>query len=153
MRGIVAIDQSRGIAKNGDIPWHVPEDQKMFRGLTWGHPVLVGRRTYKNMPPLEGRDVYVLTHHPDLIRGDATPVSKEDDLSSGVFVAGGLMVYQQFWDTIQAWYISIIQDDYDCDLELPPLKREQWETTCLYEHSGFSLYRYDRTDGDFQTHG
>ena len=43
---VVAISSNRVIGKEGGIPWHLPEDLRMFKELTLNHPVLMGRKTF-----------------------------------------------------------------------------------------------------------
>jgi dihydrofolate reductase len=53
------------IGKDGDMPWHLPEDLKHFNRLTMGHPVVMGRKTWLSFPdkfrPLPGRTNIVIT--------------------------------------------------------------------------------------------
>ena len=43
---IAAIAENRVIGQSGGIPWDLPEDRRHFRELTWGHPVIMGRKTF-----------------------------------------------------------------------------------------------------------
>lgn len=56
------------IGAGNAIPWRVPEDSRFFRGITTGHPVVMGRRTWESLPPrfrpLPGRTNIVVTRHP-----------------------------------------------------------------------------------------
>jgi dihydrofolate reductase len=38
------------IGKDGDMPWHLPEDLKHFTRVTTGHPVIMGRKTWLSFP-------------------------------------------------------------------------------------------------------
>jgi dihydrofolate reductase len=59
--------QARGgvIGADGGLPWHLPEDLALFRRLTTGSTVVMGRRTWESLPdrfrPLPGRVNVVLT--------------------------------------------------------------------------------------------
>lgn len=49
---IVAVDDKRGIGKstnaaNQGMLWHISEDFKRFKGLTTGHPIIMGRKTHE----------------------------------------------------------------------------------------------------------
>jgi dihydrofolate reductase len=50
VRLIVAMDNERGIGKNNDLMWHLPEDMKFFKDKTFGHPVIMGRKNYESIP-------------------------------------------------------------------------------------------------------
>ena len=63
---VVAISSNRVIGKQGGIPWHLPEDLRMFKELTLNHPVLMGRKTFFSIisqlgKPLPQRHNLVLT--------------------------------------------------------------------------------------------
>lgn len=53
---IVAHDADGVIGVDGRIPWRCPGDLRMFRALTAGCPVIMGRGTWDSLPaPLVGR--------------------------------------------------------------------------------------------------
>ena len=56
------------IGADGGLPWHLPEDLALFRRLTMGSTVVMGRRTWESLPerfrPLPGRTNVVLTSDP-----------------------------------------------------------------------------------------
>ncbi len=70
---LVALSDNNVIGNNGRMPWQrIPADMNRFRKLTWGHPAVMGRKTYEaliamNGKPLEGRLNIVAT------RGGKTP--------------------------------------------------------------------------------
>ncbi len=47
---IAAHDRNRAIGKEGDIPWHIPEDLAMFKRETLGGACIMGRRTWESLP-------------------------------------------------------------------------------------------------------
>ena len=52
----------RVIGRDGDLPWHLPEDLKFFKRTTSGHPIVMGRKTYDSIGrPLPKRQNIVLT--------------------------------------------------------------------------------------------
>lgn len=56
------------IGRDGDMPWHLPEDLAHFKATTLGKPVIMGRRTWESLPvkfrPLPGRANIVVTRNP-----------------------------------------------------------------------------------------
>jgi dihydrofolate reductase len=56
------MDQEGVIGRAGGLPWHLPGDLRRFREITWGKPIVMGRRTYASIGrPLPGRENIVLT--------------------------------------------------------------------------------------------
>ena len=54
---IWAQDQNGGIGKDGLLPWHVSEDLKNFKKITFNSPIIMGRKTWDSLPikPLPNR--------------------------------------------------------------------------------------------------
>ena len=71
---IAAVDNKRGIGKNGSIPWFIKEDLKFFKRLTKGHAVVMGSKTFFSIPdkyrPLPDRLNLVLTNNELLLKND-----------------------------------------------------------------------------------
>ena len=66
---IVAMDLERGIGKNNDLMWRLPEDIQFFKKTTLGHIVVMGRKNYDSIPekyrPLINRENAILTRNVD----------------------------------------------------------------------------------------
>ena len=59
---IVALSENHVIGKDGELPWHLPDDLKRFKAITMGHAILMGRRTYESIGRLlPGRKTFVLS--------------------------------------------------------------------------------------------
>jgi dihydrofolate reductase len=59
---ILASSQNGVIGKEGKLPWSLPEDLKLFRKLTTGHHVVMGRKTFQSIGrPLPNRTNLILT--------------------------------------------------------------------------------------------
>ena len=91
------------IGADGALPWHLPEDLRLFRALTLGSTVVMGRRTWESLPPrfrpLPGRRNVVLSSSLDPAEaGVDVARSVEDVLASGgdLWVIGGGAVYAAF---------------------------------------------------------
>ena len=63
--------QAKGgaIGKDGQLPWHLPEDMALFKRMTMGHAVIMGRKTWESLDPrfrpLPGRRNFVVTRDPN----------------------------------------------------------------------------------------
>ncbi len=130
IRLIAAIDRKRGIAKNGAMPWKIPEDEKYFteQTKTHGGNVLTGGTTFRNTynnRPLVDRQNYILTHDDTSIPG-AIVVHDLAKLLEGfktkdLWIAGGAKVFQEVLDLGMAdeLYLTHIDDDFSCDQFFP----------------------------------
>ncbi|MFA5990313.1 MAG: dihydrofolate reductase [Sphingomonas sp.] len=53
------------IGAGGIIPWHIPGEQRRFKAMTMGKPMIMGRKTFESFPKaLPGRRHIVLTRDP-----------------------------------------------------------------------------------------
>jgi len=130
--------QARGgvIGRDGDIPWHIPEDMKYFRETTAGHPVIMGRRTWDSLPPrfrpLPGRRNIVVTRQLDWSAAGAAVVGSVDEARGLVadgetaFVIGGGEIYAAAMDQADRLHVTEIDDDVDGDTRAPVVGAD-WE--------------------------
>ena len=97
--------QARGgvIGADGSLPWHLPEDLALFRRLTMGSTVVMGRRTWDSLPdrfrPLPGRTNVVLTSDPRWSADGARPAASVEQVVAehgSFWVIGGGAVYAAF---------------------------------------------------------
>jgi dihydrofolate reductase len=103
VRMVWAQAHDRVLGVDGTLPWHLPEDLRLFKALTLGSTVVMGRRTWESLParvrPLPGRRNVVLSS--TLSAADAgVPVARSvaEVLTAGddVWVIGGGGVYAGF---------------------------------------------------------
>lgn len=97
--------QARGgvIGADGGMPWHLPEDLALFRRLTMGATVVMGRRTWESLPerfrPLSGRTNIVLTSDAGWSADGATRADSVEQVLAeqpSCWVIGGGAVYAAF---------------------------------------------------------
>lgn len=74
------------IGAGGTIPWHIPGEQRRFKAMTMGRPMIMGRKTFESFPsPLPGRRHIVLTRDPDW---QATGAEVAHDVTQALARAG-----------------------------------------------------------------
>jgi dihydrofolate reductase (EC 1.5.1.3) len=126
----------RVIGKDGGMPWHLPADLKHFRTLTWGSPVLMGRRTQESIGrPLPGRTNLVISRQPDF-QPDGYTVYKNLEqlydnwaLGSELFVIGGATLYNALLPDADRLFITEIHTQLEGDTFFPTLDAKQWIET------------------------
>ena len=118
MHLIAAVGLDLAIGTPAGLPWHVPGDLKRFRALTWGHPVVMGRRTFETLGrPLPGRLNVVLTR--DLaglppgvvgVADAAAAVAAADAAGSGpAFVIGGAGAYRALFGRVEVVHLTVVR--------------------------------------------
>lgn len=130
---IAAMDRHRVIGKENSLPWRLPADLSHFRELTWGHTVIMGRKTMESLGrPLPGRKNLVLTHNPQQHRVGFTmissikPVLKLAEVET-VFVIGGESVYHLFLPYAQRIYLTVIDESFQGDAYFPQIDPGDWQ--------------------------
>ncbi|GAB2672055.1 dihydrofolate reductase [Gordonia jinhuaensis] len=145
---IWAADRTGGIGRDNAIPWRIPDDQKRFREITLGHPVIMGRRTWESLPasvrPLPKRHNIVVTSGTAALGdgvstardlGAALDIARDEDEEA--FVIGGAGVYAEAMPYAQLLYVTEVDaTDSGCDTFAPTIDPDiwvglsgQWQTT------------------------
>ena len=115
----------------GRLPWHLPEDMALFRELTTGSTVVMGRRTWESLPerfrPLPGRTNLVLTTHPDWSADGAVRVASVAevlDRPEPLWVIGGGAVYAAFLPHADRLVVTEVDLDVAGDTWAPAIGPE-----------------------------
>lgn len=130
IRLLAAIDEKRGLAKNGLIPWKLPTDSKRYRELmsSKGGNILVGKTTFNQMEGLlDNLNVYVASKSDDNITNavvikdiDQFLTEFEDDL----WVIGGAGVFAASIGYADELFLTEVGGDFDCDIFFPEYKND-----------------------------
>jgi dihydrofolate reductase len=133
--GLVWAQSTSGvIGRNGDIPWHVPEDLARFKQVTVGHTVVMGRRTWDSLParvrPLPGRRNVVLSRNTDFTADGAEVLGSLDTALTDpeAWVIGGAQIYLLALPHATRCEVTEIEIDLVLDDEdaLAPMLDETW---------------------------
>lgn len=137
---IVAVAKNGVIGHNGGLPWRLSSDLKIFRRLTMGKPMIMGRRTFQSLgKPLDGRDNIVVTR--DL--SFASPgIDVACDLASAlamarvkavqrdvneIMVIGGADIYRQVLPEATRLYWTEVDAEPAGDTVFAPFDRSLWQ--------------------------
>lgn len=149
---IAGVAKNNVIGSKNQLPWHLKEDLKRFKELTFGFPVIMGRNTYESIlqtlgKPLPGRKNIIITSQKDYDTNPETliahslqeAIKKAHELSDVAFVIGGQQVYQQALPLADKLEITHIHKGFDGDSYFPEIKREDWLETRREEKKGENL--------------
>jgi dihydrofolate reductase len=132
---IVAMDERRGIGKDGSLPWRLSADMQLFKTTTMGHHLVMGRLTYESIGrPLPGRTNIVVTRNPDYrAEGCLLVHSVEESLALAesrgedeVFVIGGGQIYDLTLHLADRIYLTRVHAQVDCDVFFPEFDAQRW---------------------------
>ncbi|MDQ2678521.1 MAG: dihydrofolate reductase [Actinomycetota bacterium] len=116
---VVAAARGGAIGRDGDLPWHLPEDLAHFRRMTMDHTLVMGRRTWASIGrPLPGRRMIVVSSReldlPDTVVRAPDPTSAldlaltEDEDPS---IVGGATIYAALLDRVDRIELTRIDRD------------------------------------------
>jgi dihydrofolate reductase len=150
---IAALDRRRAIGRGGELLWHEREDQKRFRALTMGFPVIMGRKTWDSLPakfrPLPGRRNIVVTRDARW-RADGADTAATLEaalaLSAGAaqaFVIGGGELYASALPHADTLELTEIDAVFEAgDVYFPAFDRASFSEAAREEHRSADGTRY-----------
>lgn len=145
---VVAVAENGVIGWGGAMPWHLPADLAHFKRVTWGHPIVMGRRTFEAIGrALPGRRNIVLTRSGFKAPGVETTVSLEQALAltgnaSQVMIIGGAELYRTALPLVQRIYLTRIHASPEGDTFFPDLAPTQWREVERKTHPIDKLHPY-----------
>ncbi len=130
---VVAVSRNGVIGAHGKLPWHIPADLKLFKTLTMGKPVIMGRKTWDSLGhnALPGRTNIVVTRNTDFhAEGAAVVHSFDEALAKAraekpeeIMVIGGEAIYAAALPVASRVYITAIEGDFEGDARMPLIDR------------------------------
>jgi dihydrofolate reductase len=130
---IVAMAKNRVIGADNKIPWHLPNELKLFKRLTMGHHIVMGRKTHESIGRLlPGRTTVIVTRQhdyavPGAIVAHSTPEAlkacKGDDEA---FVIGGADLFRDTLPVADRLYLTIVDAEPKGDVFMPELDMSAW---------------------------
>ena len=137
---IVAVAENGVIGNGNQLPWRLSSDLKRFKAVTWGKPVIMGRKTFQSIgQALPGRTNIVLTRDASFRPQGIMVVDDLDDAidaaekiarqnnASEIMVAGGAEIYRQTFDMVDRLYMTTVHATPEGDTRFPSLDESEWK--------------------------
>ncbi|TAK58427.1 dihydrofolate reductase [Patescibacteria group bacterium] len=125
---IAAIGRNRGLGKDNNLIYKIPEDMKHFRDATMGHPIVTGRKNFESMGrALPGRPTIVVTRDTTYMSEgvivvhaieDALAKARELDTEK-IFIIGGGEIYKAALPYTDQLDLTLIDDEKEADVFFP----------------------------------
>jgi dihydrofolate reductase len=154
---IVARARNGVIGKDGDLPWRLSADLAIFKKVTSGKPVIMGRKTWESLPkkPLPGRANIVLTRDwayeaegarvyssfNAAVNAAKAIAAKEDE--SEVFVIGGASLYERALPMADRLYVTDVDAEIDGDARFPDFDAKEFAEAGRSSHEKDEKNEYD----------
>ena len=129
---IAAIDENRGLGKSNQLLCHLPADLKHFKELTWGKPIIMGRKTHESIGKvLPGRLNIVLSTQAMVLNGVTVTHSLDEAIAlvndmPEAMIIGGANLFTQALPIADKVYLTLIHARFDADVFFPELDEKIW---------------------------
>lgn len=146
--GPVARGRNGVIGRAGDLPWRIASDMAIFRKVTMGKPVIMGRKTWDGLQrkPLPGRTNIVLSRDGSfepkgaLVCEDfaeAVQIAREqagEDGVAEVCVIGGAALFELAFPRARRLYLTEVDAEPEGDVRFPAFDESQWVEVAREAH-------------------
>jgi len=148
---VAAMTDNGVIGRRGEIPWQLPAELQLFRQLTMGGTLIMGRKTFTSLPaPLPGRINLVVSRHLQSAPGRTvcsslqTALQLAAALPRAVFIVGGAQLYRQALPRCGKMVLSWIEGQPQGDTFFPAIEWSEWKIEREESYSGFRRCFYCR---------
>lgn len=146
--GPIARARNGVIGRGGGMPWRLKTDLAIFRALTMGKPVIMGRKTWESLPkkPLVGRTNIVLSRDGAFEPlgavvcedfSEAVSIAREqaeEDGAREVCVIGGASLFELALKKAGRIYLTEVDAEVEGDVILSPIDESRWVETRRERH-------------------
>ena len=128
---VVAAAENDVIGVDGDIPWKLPDDQKRFKALTLGHPIIMGRLTHESIGRLlPGRETIILSSRADyrvegarVVASLPAALEAAETIDDCALIVGGERVYQLALPMSHCIELTRVHTEVEGDTRFPSAER------------------------------
>ena len=143
------MSRNRVIGANGTIPWHLPDELKLFKSLTMGHHIVMGRRTWDSIGRLlPGRTTVIVSRQPGYrVAGAVVAHSLEEAVAAcgadkEIFVIGGAELFRSALPLASRLYLTTVEAEVAGDVYMPEFPADEWREVSAHEHSADARHSY-----------
>ena len=132
---VVARAETRVIGKDGQMPWHIPGEQKIFKELTLGRILVLGRKTHESIGRvLPGRTTVIVTRQPGYQVPGAYVVHSVDAAlalakelgNDDIVIGGGGELFAQTLPITDRIYLTVVHRSFDGETVYPEMPEGQF---------------------------
>ena len=131
---IAAMAANRVIGSDNTIPWRLPGEQQRFKKTTWGHALVMGRKTHESIGrPLPGRRNIVVSRNPafqapgcEVVHSltQAYDLAREEDR---LFNIGGEQLYRQGLAQADTLILTVLERPFTGDAFFPDFSTREFQ--------------------------
>jgi dihydrofolate reductase len=139
---VVAVAENDVIGRRNQLPWRLPADLRHFKSLTFGKPVLMGRKTYESIGrALPGRTNIVLSRSGQFSPDDCVVASSLEaaraaaGTESALMVIGGAEIYRQCLPFAGRIHLTLVHTEIEGgDTTFGGWRGAEWQASSRERH-------------------
>lgn len=149
MKFIACIDSKNGIGKDNKLAWKNSIDLKFFKRTTLNNTIIMGFNTFLSCGLLPNRENIILSKSiksvNDILTTTAFDRKKMQELKEA-YCIGGQEIYELFFqnELIDEGFLSILDNDYECDKFFPMHYLQNWNKELILEHGELKIWHYKK---------
>lgn len=153
---IVAQGPKGEIGLDNKLLWHISEDLKMFKKITTGKAIVMGRKTFESIgKALPNRKNIVLTRDENFHANDVEVIhdplmafeialSYDDSDESELIVIGGAEVFKLYMPYVQKIYLTEVDYKGPADAFFPEIDKNEWKEVSSQKFEKFQFKILER---------
>lgn len=148
---VVAMTKNRVIGRQGRLPWHIPKDLQLFKALTAGQTLIMGRQTFLSIgrPLSDRRNIVVSRTLPpapgiEICRSFAEALRMAAADGKKINVIGGEAIYRQALPFASAMVVSWVREDHAGDTFFPAFDLSAWLVEKVEAYPEFTRVWYKK---------
>ena len=148
---IAALDLDRGIGRENQLLWHLPDDFQHFKRLTMGHCVIMGRKTLESLPKLLPKRTHIVLsrdknyqrEHCIMVSSIQEAIAVAHEQDEHPFVIGGGEVYKLALPYATTLELTRVQAHFQADTFFPEIDLQVWQLVRQDFHPKDERHPYD----------
>lgn len=135
---IACIGQNRELGQNNQLSFHIKDDMKFFREVTYRHKVLMGRKTWESLPEKLSHRMNIVVSRNQIKGADQTMhnlpdfITKYQSSPEEIFVIGGGMLYSKLLPHAKHLYLTEVSaTDPAADTFFPYFDRAKYASSLI----------------------
>lgn len=140
---VVALSRNGIIGRQNRLPWKLSSDLQRFKQMTWGHCLLMGRKTFQSIgKALPGRQTIVLSRSlkklasPGVsIAAHLSQVAELAEPNRKIMVVGGAEVFREAIPFCHTMWITRVLANIEGDTYFPKIDWDEWQLLSSTYHA------------------
>ena len=132
---VAAQSDNHVIGDKGAIPWRAKGEQQLFKQITLGGTLVMGRKTFESIGrPLPGRHTIIVSRNPDfavagcdLAQSLEAALALAKTLGRQTFVVGGGEIYRQALPLCDGIHLTTVHTRVQGDVTFPAFDLAEFE--------------------------